>query len=152
MALFPVRKEMPSGTDLRTCNVCFIKWLLKWYAQCSFAKTGRAFRDTIPHNHMKGLAVPEMKTKNSEDVCHQDPTLSSGTALQKERACLQLQASQLPFWNSLTCAKQSPNMCSDRQCAKLDHHTEKSLNENGLNENAESHPKQLLYTFNQSWC
>jgi len=35
---------------------------------------------------MKGLAVPEMKTKNSEDVCPQDPTLSSGTALQKEAA------------------------------------------------------------------
>jgi len=46
---------------------------------------------------MKGLAVPEMKTKNSEDVCHQDPTLSSDTALQKEPACLQLQASQLPL-------------------------------------------------------
>jgi len=44
---------------------------------------------------MKGLAAPEMKTKNSEDVCHPDLTLSSGIAWQKERACLQLLASQL---------------------------------------------------------
>ncbi len=35
---------------------------------CSFAKTGRTFPDTTLHNCKKGLAVPEMKIKSSEDV------------------------------------------------------------------------------------
>ena len=76
-------------------SLSLLTYLSTVFSQCNCNGTLPSSHKTMPSG--TGLAVPEMKTKNSEDVCHQDPTLSSGTALQKERACLQLQASRLPL-------------------------------------------------------
>lgn len=60
-----------------------VEWIL-------FARTW-TFQDTIPHNHRKGLGVPEMKIRKGEGVSHQHPTLNNVTAFQNEHACWQLQ-------------------------------------------------------------
>ena len=86
-------KTMPSGTNfrLRICDVRFMKRLCTVFI-CKNAED-LSGHHTLQLYERTGATRDE--TKNSKDVCHSDPTPSSGTTLQKEHACLQLQASRL---------------------------------------------------------